>query len=172
MRNFSLKDIALTGMGIALFIVLSLCLQVSVFENYYLCLGYIVMAVYLYSFGTIRGTIVGVIGTILYCLLISGLRGMPGWALGNIAIGIVAGYAFKLANVLEKKAGNMIAIIGVVLGTAIGILGLKSATEVLLYAQPFFVRVASNMPAFIADTIVLVTSVPICKLLHMHINRN
>ena len=37
----------------ALFVALSLCLQAPVFENYYLCLGYAVMAVYCYSFGTI-----------------------------------------------------------------------------------------------------------------------
>ena len=34
------KKISLLAVGIALFVVLSLCLQVPVFENYYLCLGY------------------------------------------------------------------------------------------------------------------------------------
>ena len=72
------KKISLLAVGIALFVVLSLCLQVPVFENYYLCLGYVVMAVYSYSFGTLSGTVVGFAGVILYCLVISGLRGMPG----------------------------------------------------------------------------------------------
>ena len=52
------KKLALLAVGIALFVVLSLCLQVPVFENYYLCLGYVVMAVYCYSFGTLAGTVV------------------------------------------------------------------------------------------------------------------
>ena len=42
----STKQIALTGIGIALFVIFTLCLQVPIFENYYVCLGYIVMAVY------------------------------------------------------------------------------------------------------------------------------
>lgn len=63
------KDICVTGLGIALFVALSMCLRVPVFENYYLCLGYVVMAVYCYSYGAVKGTIVGVAGTILYCLL-------------------------------------------------------------------------------------------------------
>ena len=80
----NVRRISITGMGIALFVVLTLCLQVPVFENYYLCLGYVAMAVYCYSVGTAEGTIIGVFGVILYCLLTSGLRGMPGWAAGNV----------------------------------------------------------------------------------------
>lgn len=78
--NSSTQRIALLAVGIALFVALSMCLQVPVFENYYLCLGYVVMAVYCYSFGTVSGTIAGTLGVVLYCLVINGLRGMPGWA--------------------------------------------------------------------------------------------
>ena len=85
------KKIAVLAMGIALFVALSMCLQVPVFENYYLCLGYVVMAVYCYSFGPFSGTIIGFFGVLLYCVVISGLRGMPGWALGNIVIGVLLG---------------------------------------------------------------------------------
>ena len=34
------RKICITAMGIALFVVLALCLQVPVFENYYLCFGF------------------------------------------------------------------------------------------------------------------------------------
>ena len=61
------KKLTLLAMGIALFVALSMCLQVPVFENYYLCLGYVVMAVYCYSFGSFSGTIVGFFGVLLYC---------------------------------------------------------------------------------------------------------
>ena len=84
MDKTAIKRISINAMGIALFVVLSLCLQVPVFQNYYLCLGYVVMTFYCYSISLISGTIVGTLGVILYCLLISGLRGMPGWALGNL----------------------------------------------------------------------------------------
>lgn len=45
MKNKSLRWITVTSISTALFVVLTLCLQVPVFENYYLCLGYIIMAV-------------------------------------------------------------------------------------------------------------------------------
>ena len=83
-----LKRLTATAIGVALFVVLALCVQVPVFQNYYLCLGYVAMAVYCYSFGAVSGTVVGALGVVLYCLLTSGLRGMPGWAMGNVVIGV------------------------------------------------------------------------------------
>lgn len=164
------KDITLTGMGIALFVALSMCLRVPVFDNYYLCLGYIVMAVYSYSCGIVKGTIVGTVGTILYCILINGLRGMPGWALGNIVIGIVVGFTFKVSkNMKSIFLRDMLCIVSIVVSSLLAILGVKSGVECLLYSQPFLVRVISNMYAFIADIIVLCMSIPICKILDFHI---
>lgn len=75
--KISIKRICLIAMGIALYVVLSLCLQVPVFENYYLCLGYVSMMVFCYYFGAVSGTVVGFLGVVLYCLLTNGLRGLP-----------------------------------------------------------------------------------------------
>ena len=151
------KRICYDGMGIALFVVLSLCLQVPVFENYYLCLGYIVMAFYSYYFGIFDGTMIGTVGVFLYCFLINGLRGMPGWMVGNAAIGIICGFTCSVARKQKKEWKKWILILAaVVLSTAGGILGLKSIVEMFLYAIPFTVRVATNMTAFIADVIVLI----------------
>ena len=161
------KYISATAIGIALFVVLSLCLQVPVFENYYLCLGYVAMAVYCYSFGTLSGTIVGVFGVILYCLLISGLRGMPGWALGNIVIGIALGTVFRVTRKCKRQWVKW-ALYGaaVIASTALGILIVKSLTESLLYSQPMAVRIGKNIYAFVADAVMLLVSLPICALLH------
>lgn len=166
------KQITVNGIGVALFVALSLCLQIPVFENYYLCLGYIVMAVYCYSVGVFSGTFVGAAGVVLYCILISGLRGMPGWAIGNIAIGLILGITFMFAKKVRQTALAMgVMAIGIVMACAIGILGIKSLTEVILYAQPFVVRVASNMSAFIADVVVLILAIPICKILDPYIKK-
>ena len=168
----NLKWLCATAIGTALFVVLSLCLQVPVFENYYLCLGYVAMAVCLYSFGTVSGTLVGVLGVVLYCMLISGLRGLPGWAAGNLVIGIIVGLTFRVTKRLQKpwlQAGlNLLAVI---VSTALGILILKSVTECLLYAQPMLVRIGKNIFAFVADIVVLVCSVPICMLLDQPIKK-
>ena len=159
----STKRICLLALGMALFVALSLCLQVPVFENYYLCLGYVVMAVYCYSFGMWSGTIVGTLGVVLYCLVINGLRGMPGWALGNVVIGIVMGMGFRLSRPMKNQALALaVNAAAVVIGVALGILGVKSLTECLLYSQPFAIRVGKNIYAFVADIVVLLVSLPIC----------
>lgn len=166
------KNITINGIGIALFVVLSLCLQVPVFENYYLCLGYVIMAIYCYSVGTISGTLVGTLGTILYCVLINGFRGMPGWALGNVVIGLIIGYAFKLAKSMNHTILEIIiSVIGICIATVLGIGIMKSGVECVLYAQPFLVRMTSNGAACIADLIMLIVSLPICKMLDPHITK-
>ena len=157
------KKLCLTAIGIALFVALSLCLQVPVFENYYLCLGYVVMAVYCYSFGTAAGTAAGCLCVVLYCLLISGLRGMPGWTLGNLVIGILLGLTFRITKGMKqvplKSAINAAMIVA---STALGILVVKSLTESLLYAQPFLLRAGKNVYAFVADVVMLLVSLPVC----------
>lgn len=157
--------IAINGIGIALFVALSLCVQVPVFQNYYLCLGYIIMAIYLYFFGMVQGGIVGVLGTILYCFLISGLRGMPGWALGNIFIAVFLGGAFKFGRKITNVVMRYIVYgLGILLGCSTGILLVKSFVEHVLYAQPMLIRMGSNLYAFVADYVVLVIGIPVCKL--------
>lgn len=171
MKNTT-KNITLTGIGIALFVVLSLCLRVPVFENYYLCLGYIVMTVYLYSFSTMYGIIVGFVGTILYCILINGLRGMPGWAFGNIIIALIIGYIFKLTKKINNLIiRNIIIVTAVIIGTGIGILIIKSGVEYILYSQPFLLRVVTNIYAFISDSFVICISIPICQRLDVYIKK-
>ena len=159
----TIKNICFTAMGVALYVVLTLCLQVPVFENYYLCLGYVSMMVFCYYFGAASGITVGVLGVVLYCLLINGLRGLPGWAAGNLVIGLVVGLTCSFTKKMENAVlRNIIIAIAVILSTAIGILGIKSIVEVILYAQPMLVRVAKNIYAFVADVVVLIASLPIC----------
>lgn len=162
-ERVSVKKICVNGMGVALFVVMTLCLQVPVFENYYLCLGYIAMTFYTYYFGTASGIIVGTVGVFLYCLLTSGLRGMPGWILGNIVIGLICGIAAKVSKKCNRKyTKEIIMIIAIIISTAIGILVVKSLVEVALYSLPFMLRVANNIFAFVADVVVLVLGFEIC----------
>ena len=170
--KISTQKICVIAVGIALFVVFSLCLQVPVFENYYLCLGYVAMAVYCYSFGAVSGTIVGVLGVILYCLVISGLRGLPGWALGNVVIGIALGLTFKRTKTMNNNAVKAgINAAAIILSVTAGILGVKSITESILYLQPFLVRVGKNFYAWIADMVVLLLSLPVCMALEKTVRK-
>ena len=161
------RNLCVKALGIALFVVLTMCLQVPVFENYYLCLGYVVMAMYCYSLGPIKGAAVGFFGVVLYCLLTSGLRGMPGWAVGNIVIGTALGLTCKATEGMKSKLiRHIIICCSIIISTAIAMLGVKSIIECFLYAQPFLLRTANNIYAFIADVVVLIISIPICYKLH------
>ena len=166
------QKLCVTAMGIALFVVLALCLQVPVFENYYLCLGYIAMMVFCYHFGVVSGVAVGVLGVVLYCLLTNGIRGMPGWATGNLVIGLTVGLSCRFFKKMKSVViRNVLIAIAVILSTAVGILGVKSVTEAILYAQPILVRVAKNIYAFVADVVVLLVSIPICTYLDSTIQK-
>ena len=167
------KRICITAMGIALFVVLSLCLQVPVFENYYLWLGYVVMTVFCYYYGPFSGAAVGSLGVVLYCLLTSGLRGMPGWALGNLVIGIGVGAVCKLTDKMRQRLLRHLLIgLSVVLCVGVAMLGVKSFVECILYTQPMLLRMAKNTYAFIADTVVMIASLPICVGLKEITNRS
>ena len=166
------KKVSLLGLGIALFVVLTMCLQVPIFENYYICLGYLVMAVYCCSVGVLSGTLVGTLGVVLYCLLTSGLRGMPGWVIGNIVIGIVSGLTFKYTRLMDNKyLRYFICGVAIVSSTFLGIFLLKSIVEMYLYSQPFLLRAANNIYAFIADVIVLLFAMPFCEMLDLKIRK-
>ncbi len=167
------RMVCLYAMGIALFVALTLCLQVPVFENYYLCLGYVVMAVYCYSFGPLAGITAGTLGVVFYCLLTSGLRGMPGWALGNVLIGLILGIAFSATKRLRNGYLQwLLNIIAVIVATAAGILVFKSYAEHLLYAQPFLLRAAKNLYAFIADVVLLLVSLPVCARMDAYLHKH
>ncbi len=192
------KKICIAAAAVALFVCVTFCLQVPVFENYYLCLGYIVMEVCTFAFGTVTGVISGSAGVICYCLLTGGLRGMPGWAAGNVVIGLGLGLLFSFIRKTAagstaesaafdrhaeagRKAAKVLlwagAAVIITVMTAVGILGVKSVTESILYAQPFMVRVLKNMNAFIADAAVLLAALPLAavfgpKLRKMTFDRN
>lgn len=160
------KDITFPAIGIALFVALSMCLRVPVFENYYLCLGYIVMMIYLWCFKWYEGALIGFLGVILYCIIGGlGFNGMPGWALGNIIIGLIIGLTLPQIKKLDNKIiQTILLVITIILATFIGIELIKSIIDSFIVGQPIIVRIAKNTTSFIADAFVLIMSLPICKL--------
>ncbi len=163
--------ICVLAMGIALYVALSMAIRVPVFENYYICLGYIVMASYAYTFGPVESAIVGSIGCILYCLITSGMRGMPGWTLGNLVIGIGIGLLYKYWKNTKVMLSTVFLCCGIILSVFLGIMMVKSYTEVVLYDQPMIVRMTKNSYAFIADFITLYIGTPIAVLIDKRLHK-
>ena len=158
------RSVTFMGLGIALFVVFSMCLRVPVFENYYLCLGYIVMTIYIWNFAWYEGAIVGSLGVVLYCTIGGlGFNGMPGWALGNIVIGLILGVTIKKIQRLNNKSLQvaLIALVAII-ATFFGIEIIKSLVDSIIVGQPILVRIAKNTTSFISDAFVIVASLPIC----------
>ena len=160
------KWICMNALGIALFVVLTLCIQVPVFENYYLCLGYVAVVVYALLFGPVSSALIGSLGVVLYCLLTNGLRGMPGWAAGNILIGLGLGWGFSRMKKTDPPLWQILLMgLWILALTAAAMFGIKSLTEHLLYAQPMAVRMAKNFYAFAADTVMMWIALPVAFFL-------
>lgn len=166
-RKETIRNITFRAIGIALFVVLSMCLRVPVFENYYLCLGYVVMTVYVWCFNWYDGIIIGFFGTILYSLIGQlGFNGLPGWAVGNIIVGLGIGLTLPFIKKINNKVVQVIltAIVAIIF-TFIGIELVKSVIDHFIVSQPVVVRMAKNFTSFIADAFVIVVSLPICAIL-------
>lgn len=164
------EKICILGILTALFVALSIVLRVPVFDNFYLCLGYIAMYMAMCIYGITGGIVVGTLGTTIYCLLISGLRGLPGWLVGNLVISMIVGLWMIMTRPLPHKTKWTLTTIGIIIAaTAIGMLIFKSITEVLLYAQPMWLRITTNFPAFVSDAIVLCLSIPLYAILEPNI---
>ena len=165
--KINVKDITYLAIGIALFVMLSMCLRVPVFDNYYLCLGYVVMTLYIWCFKWYEGAIIGFLGVILYCIVGGlGFNGMPGWSVGNIIIGLIMGICLKHIKKIENRTMQIIITAATaVAATFIGIELVKSFIDSFIVSQPFIIRFGKNMTSFIADAFVIVVSLPICSIL-------
>ncbi len=161
--NESIRNLCFDAMGIALFVVCSLCMNIPVFENYYLCMGYVVFGCYCFR-GVKSAACVGGLGVVVYCVLINGLRGMIGWSLANVVIGMICGCAFRFINNIEHKyIRYVLFVLCIVVSCFVGIVAVKSSVEWILFKEPFLLRTIKNSYAFIADVIVMMIGVIIYK---------
>lgn len=143
------KKISLYGLGIALYVALSMTAKIPVVGHASLDLGYIVFAVYCYYYGSFAGAIVGSIGCTLVSLITSEWF-PPGWIVGNIIIGIMVGK-------LDQKSGASAVkrIVAIFIAVFIGIFFAKTAIECALYSIPLIVKAPKSAVVSIMDAIVM-----------------
>lgn len=147
--------IALTGIGIALYVVLSMVAKIPVIAHIRLDLGYIAFAVYCYHLGTISGMIVGGAGCVLISLLTTGWF-PPGWLAGNLLIGLICGLAYRR----NGDACSMLANVAITIAAVVvGIVGVKTVIECVLYGIPYAVKLPKNLIAAAMDAAVMVAGV-------------
>lgn len=153
----SSKKICITALGIALYVCVSMILKIPMIAHISLDLGYIILAVYCYHFGAFSGAVVGGGGAVLVSLLASGWF-PPGWLIGNILIGIICGLSYER----DKTIKNMVISILMVI---IGIFGMKTVVECVMYDISFEIKMVSNGIAALTDAIVMCIGVLIAQKL-------
>ncbi len=144
-----IKRISLCGIGIALYVALSMTVKIPLAGHAGLDLGYIVFAVYCYYFGSVPGMIVGGVGCMFVSLLTSGWF-PPGWIIGNMIIGFIVGMVGKESKVSMPKR-----ICIVFFAVFLGIFCAKTAIECALYSIPLAVKVPKSLVVFLTDAVVM-----------------
>ena len=75
--------------------------------------------------------------------------------------------SFREISSLVSVEEVIIWAIVMVLATLLGIVGVKSLTETLLFQVPIVTRMAKNVYAFVGDAVTLVISIPVILLVEM-----
>jgi uncharacterized membrane protein len=150
-KSKKIRNVAFIGLGIALYIVMSLTLKIPLISHISVDLGYIVLAVYCYNFGAISGALVGAVGCSLMSTLVYGMFPI-GWLIGNLVIGAVCGLLYARNGKFKYIRNIIITIVMVFIGVGL----IKTIIECKLYHIPFGIKFVKNLVAFACDSIVMV----------------
>ena len=167
MRTTKINFIAITAIGIALYVALSMTMKIPIIGHIGLDLGYIALAVYCYCYGPLSGAIVGAGGCTLVSLITSGWF-PPGWVLGNILIGFVCG---KFYNRENKKLRIPINIAVSIIAIFVGIIVIKTAVECMMFNIPVVVKLPKNAVAALVDTITMCAGLFVAYQIDPRINK-
>ena len=153
----NLKKLTLTAMLTALAIVFGMWFKIPLISDIKLDLSYIVITIAIIYLDIQYAMFVAGMSAFLGSLLFSAYGISYSWILANLAIVMVAA-PFKKRNTWVF-AGALI------LAGAIGMLGVKTAVECVLYNIPVGVKLIKNFVAFISDTIGLLIGLLVYKVI-------
>ena len=146
--NKNVKKICYLGIGIAMYVVLSMAMKIPLISHIQTDFGYIAFGVFACLVGW-EAAIVGVIGALFSSLLINGWIPI-GQMVGQLVIGIICGLAYK--KIKNIPVNIAITIVAVFIGVGL----IKTGIECKLYSIPFAVKFIKNCIAWVADTIPMV----------------
>lgn len=141
--NEKTKQITYIGIGIALYIVISMLLNIPLIGNIRLDCGYIVYAVYLALFGW-QGIIVGVVGCFIKGYISDGWVPVT-WMIGQLIIGITCSITFK------KVKNKLLQVIIMVLSVFLGIAIVSSGLSAWIFKLPLGLKIFKGCVASVTD---------------------
>lgn len=163
------KKICLTALGIALYVALSMTAKIPFIGHISLDLGYIVLAVYCWMFGSVVGGIVGAVGCTLVSILASGWF-PPGWLVANLYIGMFCGWIFGPKNHGYSGKPRIVHYMAVIGSVLLGVGVFKTLIECQLYGIPLEVKAPKNVFAAVIDMVTMCVGLYIAPMIEHRIN--
>ena len=154
------RKITYLGIGIALYVAVSLLVRIPLVNRIKFDMGYTVFGVYLTHFSYASG-IVGVLGCIIANMLGGGSFPIA-WAIGQAFIGISCAFIFS------KTEKLWIRLVCAALSVFVGIGLIKTFLEIAMYHFPFWAKFTSNLVAVVADAIPLLIGISLGPKIRLH----
>ena len=146
--NKTIKRTTYIGVGIALYFILSMALNIPLVGHMRLDCGYIVYAVYLTLFGY-YGIPVGLFGCFLKGYICDGWIPFT-WMVGQIVIGVICAYVFGRT---DKK---ILRIIAVILSVFLGIAVISSGLSAIIFHLPIGLKIFKGSIGAAADSLAMI----------------
>jgi uncharacterized membrane protein len=150
------KKITLLGIGVALYVVLSMIANIPLVGHMRLDCGYIVYAVYLVFFGYL-GIPVGVIGCFIKGYISDGWIPFT-WMIGQVIIGVICSYVFR------RNVSKIVRIITIFLSVFLGIAIVSSCLSALMFHLPLGLKILKGCVGALADSIAMVIGLYVADL--------
>lgn len=142
------KKITYLGVGIALYFVMSMALNIPLVGHMRLDCGYIVYAVYLALFGY-WGIPVGVIGCFLKGYICDGWIPFT-WMIGQVVIGAIC------ACVFSRTDRKLLRIIAVILSVFLGIAIISSGLSAIIFHLPIGLKIFKGSIGAATDSLAMI----------------
>ena len=148
------KNIAITAMLVALYLVLAALLKVPVAGHITVDLGYVALMVACCNVGAVQSLIVGAMGAFLESAIMAQRGVSIGWILMNAIVGYICGMVLTKASKLETKKIIVRAVIVVPLSMALGVV-VKTFFDCIIYDLPVAVKIPTAIVACVLDSLVM-----------------
>lgn len=140
--------IAEVGIGIALYIALSMTASIPLIGSIRLDFGYIVFTAWLALFGW-WGIPVGVIGCFIKGWVFDGFIPIT-WTLGQIFVGVLCAYVFSRTNKI------WIRIATILLSVFVGMVFVNQGLSSLMFNIPFSIKFVRGIVSFATDSAMMI----------------
>lgn len=172
---FSTKNICIYGIGISLYVIMSAMLSIPIPNSFaHIDLGYAIMTIYAYIYGSIAGFVIGTFGRILVDLLMYGGLGTPGWLIASACMGYAIGVIFMyLKNLNSKYIFITLSSIFILIVNAILLIGFAPYISSLWNGTSYLAVLPTGFSAFVTDSIsIIFVGIPIGQILDKIISKS